>query len=48
MQELKQEELELVNGGIAVVPVIAVVVVVAAVGIGIYIGYKEAAAAAKK
>ena len=48
MQELRQEEIEEVNGGVAILAVVAVVAVVAAVGVGIYIGYKEAAAIARK
>lgn len=44
MQELRQDEIEEVNGGVAILVVVAVVAVVAAVGVGIYVGYKEAAA----
>jgi lactobin A/cerein 7B family class IIb bacteriocin len=49
MQELKQDEIDEVNGG-GVVVVVAVVALAIAVGVGIYNGYKdaEAAEAAKK
>jgi lactobin A/cerein 7B family class IIb bacteriocin len=47
MQELQKEEIEAVNGGILFIAAAAVVVLVTA-GIGIYIGYQEAAAAANK
>ena len=46
MQELQQEEIEMVNGGVGVIVVVAAAAVVAAVGIGVYIGYREAKIAA--
>ena len=46
MQELKQEEIDAVNGGVAwlaLAPAFGVAGLVVAVGVGIYIGYKAAA-----
>ena len=48
MQELQMEELDEVNGGVGMIIVAAGIAVVVAVGIGIFIGYREAAAGAKK
>jgi lactobin A/cerein 7B family class IIb bacteriocin len=48
MQELQMEEIDEVNGGIGMIIVAAGIAVVVAVGIGIFIGYREAAAGAKK
>lgn len=48
MQELQMEELDEVNGGVGMIIVAAGIAVVVAVGVGIFIGYREAAAGAKK
>ena len=48
MQELQMKEIDEVNGGIGMIIVAAGIAVVVAVGIGIFIGYREAAAGAKK
>ena len=48
MQELSQNELDAVDGGVAHVVLVGGVVAVAlvcAIGIGVYIGYQEAKAA---
>jgi lactobin A/cerein 7B family class IIb bacteriocin len=48
MQELQMEELDEINGGVGMIIVAAGIAVVVAVGVGIFIGYREAAAGAKK
>ena len=47
MQELRQDEIDEVNGG-AILLIFAVAAVAGSVGLGIYIGYREARAAAMK
>lgn len=47
MQELQKDEIELVNGGVAILAVVAVAAVVIAIGVGVYIGYNDAAAGSK-
>jgi lactobin A/cerein 7B family class IIb bacteriocin len=48
MQELQMEEINEVNGGVAMIIVAAGIAIVVAMGVGMYIGYREAAAGAKK
>lgn len=48
MQELTMDEIDAVAGGFPLIPVIAIVCIIGAVGVGVYVGYKDAEAAAGK